>query len=55
MAFYAATRSSLLLKTRKFVLSLNKAALDPQSNKKKILYRAKQHCKNNLQNSKQGI
>jgi len=35
MAFYAATRSSSLLKTRKFVLSLNKAALDPQSNKKK--------------------
>jgi len=54
MAFYAATRSSLLLKTRKFVLSLNKAALDPQSNKK-FLYLAKQHCKNNLQNSKQGI
>jgi len=35
MAFYAATRSSLLLKTRKFVLSLNKTVLDLQSNKKK--------------------
>jgi len=52
MAFYAATRSSLLLKTRKFVLSLNEAVLDLQQQKK--LYQAKQQCKNNLQNSKGG-
>ena len=45
--FYAVTRSSLLLKTRKFVLSLNKAVSELQSNKK-FLYRAKLNEGSNL-------